>query len=147
MFNEAIKTGQPATRTRPLGSHGKGTGSVSQMTIDATAKILPASRERNRGYHDYHISRAPKTYTRAELEHFIAKWPSRQQPHTPTGGIALAGKDSFSHAVNNAFSMPNLTNIYGLDDAQFKTAFLRPFLSGRHLASSVPTAMPIFARF
>ncbi len=128
MFNEAIKTGQPATRIRPLGSHGKGTGSVSQMTLDAQAKPVPSSRERNRGYHDYHISRAPKTYTRAELEHFIAKWPSRQQPHTPTGGIALTGKDSFSHAVNSAFSMPNLTNIYGLDDAQFKTAFFEALL-------------------
>lgn len=128
MFNEAIKTGQPATRIRPLGSHGKGTGSVSQMTLDAQAKPVPSSRERNRGYHDYHISRAPKTYTRAELEHFIAKCPPRQQPHPLTGGIALAGKDSFSSAVNSAFSMPNLTNIYGLDDAQFKTAFFEALL-------------------
>lgn len=85
MIKEAAKTGQPATRVRQLGCHNHAPASVSNMTLDAQAKTVPSSQERNRGYHDYHSSRAPKTFTRAELEHFIAKWPSRQQPRTPQG--------------------------------------------------------------
>ncbi len=128
MIKEAAKTGQPATRVRQLGCHNHAPASVSNMTLDAQAKTVPSSQERNRGYHDYHSSRAPKMYTRAELEHFITKWPPRQKPIPPMNGIALAGKDSFSHAVNSTFSMPNLTNIYGMDDAQLKTAFFEALL-------------------
>ncbi len=124
LVKEAIKTSQPATRFRQLGCPDHAPASVSKMTLDTTAKVAAYSRY----HHGTQASLAPKTFTRAELEHLIAKWPPRHKPSPPMNGITLAGKDSFSHAVNSAFSMPNLTNIYGLDDAQLKTAFFEALL-------------------
>ena len=92
---------------------------VSKMTLDTTAKVAAPTRY----HHGAQASFAPKAYTRAELEHFIAKWPPRQQPRTPTGGIALAGKDLFPPAFAPALGMANTTNICGLDDALISEAF------------------------
>lgn len=124
MVKEAIKTSQPATRVRQLGCHDKTPASVSQMTLDTTARVAPSSR----CHHASQASLDQQTYTRAELEHFIDEWPAREQANKTEKSIALAGKDSFSSAFNRKVSMSNATNIYGLDDDLIKATVFEALL-------------------
>ena len=125
MIKKAVETGQPVMGTYPPSScYDNAPASVSKMTLDTTATAAPSSRY----YHDYQASLEPKTYTRAQLESLIAEWSVSQQSHNSKDGIALAGKDSFSSAFTSAFSVSNLTNIYGLDDDLIKAAVFEALL-------------------
>ncbi|MEG6501844.1 MULTISPECIES: AAA family ATPase [unclassified Desulfovibrio] len=124
MVKEAIKTSQPATRVRQLGCHDKTPASVSQMTLDTTARVAPLSR----CHHSSQASLAQQTYTRTHLKRFIDKWPARDQANKAEDGIALAGKDSFSSAFTAALGMANTTNICGLDDVLIKAAVFEALL-------------------
>ncbi len=125
MIKKAVETGQPVMGTYPPSScYGNALVSVSKMTLDTTATVAPSSRY----YHDYQASLEPKIYTRAQLKSLIAEWSASQQSHNSKDGIALAGKDSFSSAFTSAFSVSNLTNIYGLDDDLIKAAVFEALL-------------------
>jgi len=64
----------------------------------------------------------------ANFQHLIAKWPYRQQSCKPKDGIALAEKDSFSPAFDNALGRANTTNVYGLNYDLIKVAFFEALL-------------------
>ena len=95
---------------------------ISKITFDTTAK-LPTRCD-----HYYQFQSAPRKFTRALLKHLIVKWPSRQHPSQPKDCIALAEKDSFSVAFNNALGTANTTNISDLGDDQGLESFFEAFL-------------------
>ena len=101
---------------------------IKDAILDVHASSVPSNKRCGRGYHDYHISRAPITYTRTHLKRFIDKWPARDQANKAEDGIALAGKDSFSSAFTAALGMANTTNICGLDDVLIKAAVFEALL-------------------
>ena len=97
---------------------------VAAMTLDTTAKAPPFTS----GHNGFQAPSAPGIYTRARLKHLIDKWPPRRQPEKSAEGIALAGKNSFSPAFDDAIGRVNTCNIYGLDDVLVMEAIFKTLL-------------------
>lgn len=118
-FNMKITLGECSSAT--LGGsqerHCNTPTPVKNVTLDVTASpaLAPTWASSPAWNYSYHGS-FNRTYTRADLLHLIAKWPSSHKSATGPMGADLHGRHPFSHSFTAAIGGATISNNYGLED-------------------------------